>query len=99
MIQSTDTDVALLQEVGLNDEIAYNFEIQFPLIKIASNEGGFRGGVVVIINARTTEWNTTPDTKEHVLHKDSNGRLLICNIKVRGRLLVVVSVYAPVESP
>ena len=110
IMQSRNVDVCLAQEAFIDEEDAAEYEAQFPLVRVASNKSEAWGGVAILINVRTTEWQPPhSDTvssnfyeepgqgNDHVLFKDDEGRLLVCGVRCRGQPMVVGCVYAPAE--
>ena len=96
MMQSSNVDVVLAQEAFLTETAAREYEATYPLVAIAAHKAEQRGGVATIINCRTTEWLPTPD--DRIVHRDSEGRLLICQVRCRGTPIQIGNVYAPAES-
>jgi len=87
--------VTLVQEAGVNDETAKEYEEQFPKVSIACNESARRrGGVAIIINNQTTSWSPIEqgEQEDWEQFRDDEGRLLIRRIKSRGREITIGSI-------
>lgn len=101
VMMSSSVDVFLLQETYLQEEDAARLESAYPLIQmVAHNDPTLerpRGGVVIMINFKTTSWDALQGTGSQVVYKDPGGRIIAAQVKVKDKSLVVASVYVPAK--
>ena len=93
MFQINKINILLIQKFLLSNEISHFFESNFFLISIIFNrKDDARSEISIIINNKITKWVET-FSKTSIVFKNENDRLLICKVKCKTQLFIIINVY------
>ena len=97
MMMCLKVDALLIQESNISEELAANYEDQFPQILITTNSEGDNAnrGVSIIINSRTTAWAESEIDGSHTALATDDNRLLICNVIYKRQPVTIGVAYGP----
>ena len=96
MFQINNINILLVQNIFFNDEYVFFFEFTYFSISIITNKSEIREKISIIINNKIIEWINV-SSNIFIVTIDSKRRFLMCKIKSKKKILIIINIYSSIE--